>query len=142
MAWREDGNKSSSDRDKNGIKWMPDSLLIDGGITDGLGLNGLGAFPDSSCTKKKRVINMVVGDFGYQGPSGIKNLPPGVNATSLISIALVGTPVCGPWAMQNGPRAVESARLAMVAALDLPMERGTCDDHFVIRVDASKWLEE
>mmetsp|Transcript_13102 Transcript_13102/g.28434 ORF Transcript_13102/g.28434 Transcript_13102/m.28434 type:complete len:1079 (+) Transcript_13102:290-3526(+) len=142
VAWREENageNGNSSDSDNNSMKWLPDSLLIDGGITDGLGLNGLGAF---SCTKKKRVINMVVGDFGYQGPSGIKDLPPGVNASSLISIALVGTPVCGPWAMRNGPRAVESARLAMVAALDMPMERGTCDDHFVIRVDASKWLEE
>ena len=120
--------------------WLPDSLLIDGGITDGLGLNGLGGTSDDE--QKKRVINMVVGDFGFQGPSGIESMPPGVHAKSLVSIALLGTPMCGPWAMQNGPRAVESARKAMAEALDTPMERvvSTSDDHYLVKVDASKWL--
>ena len=121
-------------------KRLPDSLLIDGGISDGLGLNGLGSF--SSFTDKKRVINMVVGDYGFGGPPRIKDLPAGVNAESLVSVAIVGTPMCGPWAMKNGPRAYESARLAMMAALDTPMERvGGADGQFVVRVDASQWLD-
>jgi len=149
VAWRINSS-NERDGDSAGKKsWLPDLLLIDGGITDGLGINGLGAFPPS-CTTKRRIINLVVGDFGYQGPSGIDSLPAGVDASSLVSVAIVGTPVCGPWAMENGPRAVESAHKAMVAALDVPMERinrsssSSVDDdnhHFVLRVDASKWLD-
>jgi len=137
VAWR--GER----REDNKASLLPDSLLIDGGITDNLGLNGLCTYDETTSTenKAKRIINMMVGDFGFRGPRGLKTLPPGVNAECLVSIAIIGTPLCGPWAMENGPRAVESARKAMAAVLDLPMERGTCDNHFVIRVDASKWLE-
>lgn len=134
VSWRESDDNTNNSKKK---KWLPDSLLIDGGIIDSLGLNGLSSNGD----KKKRVVNLVVGDFGYKGPSGVDSLPPGVNATSLVSVAIVGTPMCGPWAMKNGPRAVESARKAMVAALDQPMERGTSDNHYVLRVDGSKWLD-
>ena len=139
VAWRESyGNNEDGDStgDQN---WLPDSLLIDGGVTDGLGLLGLSAFTAS--TQKKRVINVVVGDFGFRGPRGISEMPEGINAESLVSIAIVNTPTCGPWAMENGPKIVESARLAMIAAIDMPMERGACDNHFVLRVDASKWLD-
>jgi len=139
VAWREKSRDSNDGEDAR-TRWLPDSLLIDGGITDGLGLNGLAAFP-SLAGKKKRVINMVVGDFGFSGPSGVDGLPPGVDAESLVSIALVGTPMCGPWAMKNGPRAVESASKAVAAALDVPMQRGTSDCHYVLKIDASKWLE-
>jgi len=135
VPWREndvEGNKKN--------KWLPDALLIDGGITDSLGLNGIAAL---SSPNTKRVINMVVGDFGAQGPPRIKDcIPKGVEIDSLVSLAIIGTPMCGPWAMQNGPIAVDSACKAMVAALDVPMERGPSgDNHYVIRVDASKYLE-
>ena len=115
-------------------------LLIDGGIRDGLGLNGLGAFSSKSA-RGLRIINMAVGDFGFNGPSGIEDLPHDIEAESLVSIAIVNTPLCGPWAMANGPRAVESARKAMASMLDTPLERGTSKNHYVLRVDASKWLE-
>ena len=131
VAWRHKRNEDTKQ------SLLPDSLLIDGGITDNLGFNGL----CETSTKAKRIINMMVGDFGLRGPRGINTLPPGVNAEKLVSIAIIGTPLCGPWAMQNGPRAVDSARKAMAAVMDLPMERGTCDNHYVIRVDASEWLE-
>ena len=117
-------------------------LLIDGGITDGLGLNGLGVIDSKSRllsgSRSKRVINFVVGE---QRPRGIGKLPKGVNADCLVSIVLIGSPMCGPWAMQNGPRAFESVRLAMIAALDKPMCRGEGANHYVIRVDASQWLD-
>ena len=116
------------------------NLLIDGGIRDGLGLNGLGAFP-SNLARGLRIVNMAVGDFGFNGPSGIEDLPDDIKAESLVSIAIVNTPLCGPWAMANGPRAVESARKAMASMLDTPLERGTSKNHYVLRVDASKWLE-
>jgi len=138
VAWREERRVGDSMDD--GVSWLPDSLLIDGGITDGLGLNGLGAL-SSSHAKTKRVINLVVGDFGFKGPGGMKDVPTGVNGC-LVSIAIIGTPMCGPWAMKNGPRAFESARKAVADALDKPMARGTCDNHHIIRVDASHWLEE
>jgi predicted acylesterase/phospholipase RssA len=128
VAWRENSDEK---------KWLPDSLLIDGGIRDGLGLAGLGAFAG----EKKRVVNVVVGDFGFRGASGIQSLPEGVNASSLVSIAIVGTPMCGPWAMENGKRAVESARKAMLLAFDTPMEKGDGENHYVLRVDASKFLD-
>lgn len=126
--------------DKKTDKWLlPDSLLIDGGITDSLGLNGIKALERTP----KRVINMVVGDFGSQGPPSIKDcIPKGVEIDSLVSLAIIGTPLCGPWKMENGKIAVESACKAMVAALDVPMERGPSgDNHYVVRVDASKYLE-
>lgn len=117
-------------------------LLIDGGITDGLGLKGLGVIDSKSRllsgSRSKRVINFVVGE---QRPRGIGKLPKGVNADCLVSIVLIGSPMCGPWAMQNGPRAFESVRLAMIAALDKPMCRGEGANHYVIRVDASQWLD-
>jgi hypothetical protein len=130
VAWRE----TNSDEKK----WLPDSLLIDGGIRDGLGLAGLGVLGGP---EKKRVVNVVVGDFGFSGPTGIHSLPEGVNASSLVSIAITGTPMCGPWAMENGKRAVESARKAMLAALDSPMEKGDGENHYVLRLDASKFLD-
>lgn len=115
-------------------------LLIDGGIRDGLGLNGLGALPPPS-SRELRVINMAVGDFGFSGPNGMKDLPSDITAESLVSISIVNTPMCEPWAMANGPKAVESARKAMASMMDTPLERGTSKNHFVLRVDASKWLE-
>lgn len=133
VPWREDCS------DSKGSSFLPDSLLIDGGITDGLGLWGLSATP-SKPDKRKRVINFVVGDFGYKGASGIAEMPDGVNAESLVSISVMNTPVCGPWAMENGPKAVDVARRAIIAALDTPMEKGTCDNHYILRVDASKYL--
>lgn len=128
VVWRENCDEE---------KWFPDALLIDGGIRDGLGLAGLGAFGG----EKKRVVNVVVGDFGFSGPSGIHSLPEGVNASSLVSISIAGTPMCGPWAMENGKRAVESAKKAMLMALDMPMEKGDGANHYVLRLDASKFLD-
>lgn len=128
VAWREKCDEK---------KWFPDALLIDGGIRDGLGLAGLSAFGG----EKKRVVNVVVGDFGFSGASGIHSLPEGLNASSLVSISIAGTPKCGPWAMENGKRAVESAKKAMLMALDLPMEKGDGENHYVLRLDASKFLD-
>jgi hypothetical protein len=138
VAWR--GGHHFEDSRNEGKSWLPDSLLIDGGITDGLGLNGLGALSFSDA-KTKRVINLVVGDFGFKGPGGIEDVPAGVNAEYLVSLRIIGTPLCGPWAMTNGPRAFESARKAVADALDKPMVRGTCANHHIICVNASQWLE-
>ena len=110
-------------------------LLVDGGIKDGLGVNGL------STHSSKRVINIAVGDFGFSGSYGMKNLPTDIEADSLVSIAIVNTPMCGPWAMSSGRIAVESARKAMVSVMDTPLQRGTSRNHYVLRVDASSWLE-
>ncbi|KAL3801503.1 hypothetical protein HJC23_000941 [Cyclotella cryptica] len=121
------------------LKRFPDMLLIDGGIRDSLGLNGLSAFPSNSA-RGKRVMNIAVGDFGFNGPRGMKDLPRDVDAESLVSIAIVNTPMCGPWAMENGPKAVEAARKAMLAMMDVPLERGTSRNHYILRVDASRFL--
>jgi hypothetical protein len=135
VSWRHDRNNAD-----DCLKRFPDMLLIDGGIRDVLGLNGLSAFPSNSA-RGMRVINMAVGGFGLNGPGGMKDLPRDIDAESLVSIAIVNTPMCGPWAMENGPRAVESARKAMLAAMDIPLERGTSTNHYILRVDASSCLE-
>ena len=116
-------------------RWLPDALLVDGGIKDALGLHGLSEYPSK---EKKRVVNMVAGDWRFV-PNGMKDLPEGIDAESLVSISIVGTPQCGPWAMENGPIAVEMARQAMASVLDVPMKRGTSHNHFVLTVDASKF---
>lgn len=135
VPWRNDRNNAD-----NCLKRFPDMLLIDGGIRDVLGLNGLSACPSNSA-RGMRVINMAVGGFGLNRPRGMKDLPVDIYAESLVSIAIENTPMCGPWAMENGPRAVESARMAMLAAMDIPLERGTSTNHYILRVDASRCFE-
>jgi len=142
-------------------RWWEYSLFIDGGITDWWGLNGLAAL-SSAGAEQKRVINMTVGDPDLYR-SGL-HAAKEAHASHLISIALVNTPTCGPHAMDNGPRATEATRRAMASLLDVPMERvplrksppftsnGDEGDevdasvrrlqhHYVLRVDASKWLD-
>ncbi|KAL7548845.1 hypothetical protein ACHAWF_012110, partial [Thalassiosira exigua] len=102
VPWR-DGDGGGKKR------WLPDALLIDGGITDGLGLNGLGSLPACASQENARIINIVVGDFGFGGSgSNDKVVPLAVKTGSLVSVAIVDTPMRGPWAMENGPRAAES----------------------------------
>ena len=112
-------------------------ILIDGGVTDTLGLRGLAAFnPD----RPKRVVNVVVGGF-FSAPLGPQFMPKGVNAKEVLSISILNTPQCGPWAMANGPRAIEAARQAMLASLDLPLYYGQEKGHYELHVDASSYVE-
>ena len=117
-------------------KLLPDNLLIDGGIRDLFGLNGLSILlPD----KPKRIVNMVVGDFGSLTP-GPLHMPKDVDATEVVSISLLNTPKCGPWAMEMGPIAVEAARKAVSAVLDAPMHMGVDPGHYELHIDASEFV--
>ena len=142
------------------------SLLIDGGITDSSGLQGFKAIVSSynynDGEKKdrpnrilpKRIVNIVVGDFGFDGkpmtPSSIssnilgnKNNSDTTNkhcVEEVLSIRIFNTPQCGPWAMENGPRALEAANKAMLASLDLPLYKGTERGHFCIDIDATDFV--
>jgi len=160
----ENSTNSNAERKKWWRMWKDYSLFVDGGITDQWGLNGLAATA-SADGAQKRVVNMMVGDVN---PSRSRvHAAKNINASHLVSIALLNTPVCGPHAMANGPRAVESTMRAMASLLDVPMERvpsregaakkspsltSNCDGgddiddgnllhHYVLRVDASKWLD-
>lgn len=113
-------------------------LFTDGGITDTSGLNGLGAFRDSGT--RKRVVNLVVGDFQFGSVPGPSLMPNGVDASEVVSISIRGLPQCGPWAMENGPLAVDGAHLAMKAALDLPMFSGIEEGHYVLHIDAASYV--
>ena len=114
-----------------------DEILIDGGIADMLGLNGLAAFsPDTP----KRIVNVAVGGF-LTTPPGPASMPEGVKAKEVLSVSILNTPQCGPWAMSNGPRAIEAARRAMEASLDLKLYHGEQEGHYELHVDARSFVE-
>jgi len=112
-------------------------ILIDGGVTDMLGLRGLAAF---SPTRPKRVVNVAVGGF-MTSPPGPQSMPDGVKAKEVLSVSILNTPQCGPWAMANGPRAIEAARRAMMASLNLPLYHGKEKGHYELHVDALSFVE-
>jgi hypothetical protein len=114
-----------------------DEILIDGGIADMLGLNGLAAFsPNTS----KRIVNVAVGGF-LTTPPGPDSMPEGVKAKEMLSVSILNTPQCGPWAMSNGPRAIEAARRAMEASLDLKLYYGEQEGHYELHIDARSFVE-
>ena len=125
VGWNSENNDDES-------KMLPEHLLSDGGIRDLFGLNGLSIL---SPEKPKRILNMVVGDFGSLTP-GPSHMPKGIHATEVVSISLLNLPKCGPWAMENGPIAVEAARKAVAAVLDAPMHVGSESGHYELHVDA------
>jgi hypothetical protein len=114
------------------------SLLIDGGIFDWAGYNGLkeiintnnagdhGNSDDDeariSQKSKIRVLNMVVGGFGT-APPGPKAVSKTLDAAvdSVLSLSISGLPNCGPLTMENGPLAISAARMALRAAMDRPI---------------------
>lgn len=137
VAWEDDDNN--------------DYVFIDGGITDPAGILGLQATMKSTeigKVKLERVINLSVGGFRSNSPPGPAILP---GNPEVISVSIMGTPLPGPWAMQNGPKAFAAARLAMTEALDLPLQQvvpnrrkssdktiDSSQSHFEILVNASK----
>jgi predicted acylesterase/phospholipase RssA len=109
--------------------------FVDGGIADTWGLEGLVAFPSD---KPKRVVHIAVGDYdGHRGPS---TMPEGVTVSEIVSISIRNTPSAGPLAMENGPKAVESSRMAMLASLDLPLYRGKEPGHYILHIDATEFI--
>ncbi len=114
-------------------------LFVDGGITDTAGVAGLASLR-SPGSPGRRVVNLVVGDFlGARAP-GPSDLPDGVNATQLLSISIQRLPPCGPWNMPNGPLAVDAARRAMRASLDVPLFMGKEEGHYELHIDASHFV--
>jgi len=113
------------------------SYLIDGGISDDLGLQGLSAF---RWEEPMRVVNVVVGNFFEDGPRGPSNMPNGVNASEVVSISIRNTPRVAPWAMENGPIAAEAARVAMLSSLHLPLYEGTEPGHYELHIDATEFI--
>jgi len=49
----------------------------------------------------------------------------------------MNTPNCGPLKMENGPLAVEAARKAIEAVLDVPMYKGKDPGHYEVHIDTS-----
>ena len=112
-----------------------DYVLIDGGITDTFGLQGLKPFLGGG-EKRERVINLIGGgSFGFSppGPSGLDS--PKNTKVEVISVTLQNLPQCGPWVMKNGPKAVEGARRAMVDSIDIPLSLGSEAHHYELKID-------
>jgi hypothetical protein len=116
-----------------------DYVLIDGGLGDHHGLDGLAAF---SLGEPKRVVNLVVGNFLGGYAPGPTSMPRGLNASQVVSISLRNLPKCSPWALHNGPLAVEAARKVMIKSLDLPLYHGKEPGHFELHLDASSFVPE
>lgn len=114
-----------------------DYLLVDGGLRDWHGLRGLEPFLNT--TTKARVINLVVGDFVGSPPG--PSLLPTASGASVVSISIRNLPPCGPWAMANGPKAVEAASAAMLASLEVPLYRGHEENHYELHIDASSFWQ-
>lgn len=132
------------------IAWTHDEtdyMLIDGGIADTAGTAGLSAHWNTSVTR--RVVNLQVGSF-WGAPPGPASLPVAVDSPTdmggdhrhqppptVVSISIQNLPHCGPWALSNGPIAVEAAYQAMRASLDVPLYRGTEPNHYELHLDTS-----
>ena len=99
--------------------------LIDGGINDTAGVVGLEALDPS--IKGTRVVNLKVEPFMFDKPPGPDEIP---DVQEVLSISIQNLPQCGPWAMENGPVAVEAAYQAVVASLDLPLFVQESGSHF------------
>lgn len=115
-------------------------LFVDGGLADTSGVQGLAAIDTQDMEGPRRIVNMVVGDFHLGRPLGPSDLPAGMNATEVLSISIQSLPQCGPWAMENGPLAVEGSRMAMRASVDQPLIRGKEDGHYELHIDASSFV--
>merc|ERR1719183_1338843 len=90
---------------------FPSSALIDGGVEDPFGVNGLFGLGDDDVSNgenksPKRIVNLSVGSLTLNP----KNSPPGPSdlqlkttdkIESVVSISVLNTPKCGPWAMEN-----------------------------------------
>lgn len=127
------------------------SLLIDGGIFDLAGYNGLKHIihnnnddindsddddsqqtpPKTNKRKRKiRILNMVVGSFVTSFPPGPKAISQSLgldesefetDLESVFSLSIRGLPNCGPLSMTNGPLAINAARTAVREAMDRPI---------------------
>jgi hypothetical protein len=141
VIWNED--ETNTNAEKKSI-WNyfsnPSPILIDGGVTDTSGYLGLSAILPSN-TNNKRILNLVVGDFHLgkiPAPSIMRS--KGVQASEVVSISIQNSPKCGPWAMENGPIAVEAVRQAVIAALDTPMKMGNEDGHYILNIDTTDFI--
>ncbi|KAL3911214.1 MAG: hypothetical protein SGARI_001749, partial [Bacillariaceae sp.] len=117
-------------------------LFVDGGLADHAGLAGLEATTAADTSNDQhehRIINMVVGDFLRNAPGPLM-MPNGLTSSSVLSISIQNLPQCGPWAMANGPLAVEAARKAMKQSLDLPLHLGNEDGHYELYIDAASFI--
>jgi Patatin-like phospholipase len=136
VGYRDHDGHSSGDATRSGGR---DYLLIDGGLTDFAGLQGtrdvLQRLPSNSQPTHHTVINLSVGDYvgSPPGPSYFEGVD---GTTRVVSISLQRLPPCGPWAMSNGPTAVDAALKAMRASLDVPMFLGRDPDHYELHIDA------
>jgi len=152
VSWRRDNTTRDAITEDKITGSDSSFLFIDGGITDFAGLNGLGPFLEeevsaaaaagNSSTGRKqrrhRVVNLSVGDFFGGAPPGPSSLPDGV-PVEVLSISIRNLPGCGPWAMSNGPRAVDAAHRAMLASLDVPLHKGEEEHHYELHIDTSSF---
>jgi predicted acylesterase/phospholipase RssA len=115
-------------------------LLMDGGITDTAGLHGL-AYTMGENATNARIVNLSVGDWWLGTPPGPSVVQSVLNQTCvMLSISLLNLPQPGPWAMGNGPMAVEAAQRAMKASMDVPLFRGKENNHYELRIDTSTFI--
>jgi Patatin-like phospholipase len=131
--------KNAANMNNNSKNQKLDATLIDGGIRDHAGVDGLKAFvemdaSDSQCKTAarpggrlsnipppRRIVQLAVGGFLLDNPPGPGYISPSAN--QVVSISLNNLPTCGPWpsGLHNGPIAVQAAYRAMMAALDIPL---------------------
>jgi hypothetical protein len=111
-----------------------DYTLIDGGVTDWHGVAGL---VEQRQLSPGRVVNLKINEFFGSPPA-----PSEIDgSTHVLSLSILHLPGCGPWAMDFGPIAVEGARRAMKASLDLPLYRGKEENHYELHIDASSFCD-
>ena len=89
----------------------------------------------------KRIVNIVVGGFGEEGPIGPSKMPQGLDTSEVVSISIENAPQCGLWTMHNGIKANRAAMDAIISILDKPMYTGREDGHYVLHVDATNFIK-
>ena len=121
-----------------------DYVFVDGGIADMHGMVGIDTFLSQvPAGSRQRVINLKVGGFRTRppGPSTLSIHGKNDTVVEVISISLQNLPQPGPWALAKGPIAVEAARQAMLASLDVPLFPRKEEHHYELHIDTSHFWE-
>ena len=130
------------------------SLLIDGGIFDMAGYNGLREIVQQTGSKEHKinVLNLSIGSF-LPAPPGPEDVSQSLNVAvdSVFSLSIINLPFCSPLTMENGPIAIRAARRAIRAAMNQPISAITSTStingkekeqyHFVLEIDASPFID-
>jgi len=120
------------------------ALLLDGGLADPHGTDGIRELPPVVGRRVVRITNGRLMGGAHSGLSGLADV------ASTATVELIGVPKCGVTAIgECGRVAAEAARCGLMAALDQPMVgvlqgddvENALQEHWHLRIEAGPFVE-